>query len=138
MSLKKAFWLIGLWGLSAQAVCVNGHPSVIKEFRHSKIVAIVTVISARSVPESSDGHFYEGTIYEAKIERQFRGASLPTVQIFNENSSGRFDMTIGARYLLFIYQEHRKLRVDGCGNSGEVSKDSSVLEQAEKLARTTH
>ena len=43
-------------------------------------------------------------------------------------------MTVRTRYLLFVYEEHGRLRVDNCGNSAEYSQAATTLSQVEKLA----
>jgi hypothetical protein len=55
-------------------------------------------------------------------------------EIFSENSSGRFPMTVGAKYLLLIYAAQGRMHVDYCGNSGLVSERGPELQQVERLA----
>jgi hypothetical protein len=135
MNRKRMFWAVGLWGLTAQAVCVNGHPSVTSEYLHSQTVVVASVVAEKSIPEAPDGYFLEGTEYTVRVEKKFRGPALATLELFNENTSGRFDMTVGTKYLLFVYQDHGRLRIDNCGNSGELSKSASAFRQVEKLGR---
>jgi hypothetical protein len=138
MRLKNTVWLLGLLSLNAHAVCVNGHPAIATEYTRSKAVIIGIVVAQKHVPQTSDGYFLEGTMYEVKVERNLRNASSsPAIQLFNENSSGRFDMITSTRYLLFVYEEHGRLRVDSCGNSAELSKSATTLSQVEKLATNT-
>jgi hypothetical protein len=106
MSWKKTFWLIGLWGMAAQAVCVNGHPSVVSEFRPSKAVVLATVTEEKQLPQTRDLYFLDGKMYQVNVEKRFKGDISPTFDIFSENTSGRFDMKTGESYLLFIYEVH--------------------------------
>jgi len=122
--------------MSTQAVCVNGHPSVTSEYRHSKIVVIASVVEEKPVAAMPDGYFLEGKMYELNVEKAFRGKPGPTLKLFDENTSGRFEMSVGTKYLLFVYEEHGRLRVDNCGNSAEFSKSSAIIKQVEKLAHT--
>jgi hypothetical protein len=98
------------------------------------MVIIGTVVAEKPAAETPDGYFLEGTMYEVKVERGFRGAPGPTLELFDENTSGRFDMTAGTKYLLFIYEEHGRLRVDNCGNSAEFSKSTANVKKVENLA----
>ena len=122
-------------GISVQAVCLNGHPSVAKEYQTAKAVAVARVVSQREVPETSDGFYYEGTMYTVQIDRIFRGNFGPEAEIFSENSSGRFPMVVGSVYLLFMDEPHNRLVVDYCGNSGILSKRVKELREVERLAR---
>ncbi len=131
---KRTFWLIGLWGLTAQAVCVNGHPSIASEFQQSKAVVVATVIGSKHVPETQEGDFLDGTMYEVKVERRFKGIDSPTLDIFSENSSGRFEMTTGETYLLFLYEDHGRLSVDNCGHSDLASKSTRAIQQVTRMA----
>jgi hypothetical protein len=126
-----AFLLPLTW---AYGVCVNGHLSVDDEYRSSKAVVLAVVVGQRDVPEASDGFFYEGTNYKLKIDRVFRGTSGISVEVFSENSSGRFPMVDGSKYLLFIHEEHSRLLVDNCGNSGLASERRAELRAIERLS----
>lgn len=119
---------------SAHGVCLNGHPSIGDEYKRSKVVVLAIVVGQRDVPETSDGFYLEGTIYNLKIERAFHGNAGSNAEIFSENSSGRFPMVVGSKYLLFIYQEHDRLLVDNCGNSGVASERGTEIQAVERLA----
>jgi hypothetical protein len=98
---------------------------------------IATVTGEEAVPEAKDGYFLEGTNYRIKVEENFRGAFPTGQELFSENSSGRFPMAIGHRYLLFAYVEHGRFQVDNCGNSGPLSKRLRELRVVRKLAATS-
>jgi hypothetical protein len=133
----KTFWLVGLSSLTAQAACVNGRPSVTAEFRDSKAVVLATVIGKKQAPPTRDGYFLDGTVYQVKVEKRFKGADSPTLEIFSENSSGRFNMTIGDKYLLFVYQADGRFSADNCGHSGLASTSASMIQQVTRLTRPT-
>jgi len=120
----------------ALAVCVLGDYSVRGEFERSVAVLIGTVVAERATPESKD--LYEGVTYTVKIEESFRGRLPPTVELFSENSSGRFPMTKGEKYVLFLYQVVDRLAADNCGNSGLVSDKQDVLTAVRQLAKMAH
>jgi hypothetical protein len=48
------------------------------------------------------------------------------LEIFSENTSGRFPMQLRRRYVLFVYREAGRLMVDNCGNSGFI-EDKAVV-----------
>jgi hypothetical protein len=120
-------------GLSAYGACVNGHPSVPKEYAASRAVVVANVVGMRSVPALKDGVFLEGTMYRVAVERTYHGRIDKAPEIFSENSSGRFPMRLGATYLLFIFAEHGRLLVDYCGNSGLLSDRAKELKEIEQL-----
>jgi hypothetical protein len=43
-------------------------------------------------------------------------------------------MSAKERYLVFVYREHGRLRVDNCGNSDLLSASSRTLAKVRKLA----
>jgi hypothetical protein len=100
------------------------------------MVVVASVVQEKSVAAMPDGYFLEGKIYELTVEKAFRGNVGPTHELFDENASGRFDMSVGTKYLLFVYEEHGRLRVDNCGHSAELSKSGATIKQVEKLAHT--
>jgi hypothetical protein len=98
------------------------------------MVVVASVVEEKPVAAMPDGYFLEGKMYELNVEKTFRGKPGPMLELFDENTSGRFDMSVGTKYLLFVYEEHGRLRVDNCGNSKEFSKSGATIKQVEKLA----
>jgi hypothetical protein len=134
---RSSFFALGailLTGMPAVAVCLNGHPSVGEESRSSKAVVLARVVGQREVPQASDGFYFDGTIYRIKIERAFQGSIGTDAEVFSENSSGRFPMVVGSKYLLFINELHDRLLVDYCGHSGLLSRRGKELQEVERLA----
>jgi hypothetical protein len=126
-------WIVFTVTAVAYGACLNGHPSVAKEYKDSTAVVLATVLTERLVP-SSDNDFYYGTIYQIRVDRRFRGALGEKAEIFSENSSGRFPMKVGSRYLLFIYTANSRMQVDYCGNSGLLVNRTKELRELERLA----
>jgi len=91
-----------LAGTTIHAVCLNGHPSVAEEYKAANAVVAATVVAERLIP-SAEADFYDGTLYRIRVDKIFRGSVGDSAEIFSENSSGRFPMTVGAKYLLFIH-----------------------------------
>jgi hypothetical protein len=98
------------------------------------MVVVASVVEEQPVGAMPDGYFLEGKLYELTVEKAFRGNPGPTIELFDENTSGRFDMSVGTKYLLFVYEEHGRFRVDNCGHSAEFSKSGATVKQVEKLA----
>jgi hypothetical protein len=122
-----------LWSFNAFAVCVDGNPSIKQEFNKSIIVCIGRVVAERFTPESKD--YLEGVTYTMIVKEVFRGSPSKTIQIFSENSSGRFPMVTSSSYLVFIHKGVNRLIVDNCGNSGDVSRK---LEEISVLRKMKH
>jgi hypothetical protein len=119
----------------ATAVCVEGHIPLEKEYARSKYVATVRVISSTSEPDAADGYYLNGVNYRLQRLETLKGLPPETFTVFNENTSGRFDMDRGASYLVFVYREHGRLRIDNCGNSGRLESSSEVLATVRRLSK---
>ena len=120
---------------AAFGVCLLDDYSVKAEFVRSVAVVKAQIISERTVPDPDAPEFIGGTIYKVKIQESFRGALQGTVEVFSENSSGRFPMQIKRSYLLFLYQDEGRLSADPCGNSGLASVKKDVLATVRALRK---
>jgi hypothetical protein len=101
------------------------------EFLNSDAVFVGTVISFQtaSPPGASPGWQYDLT-----VQRLFRGPHTRTIQVFTENSSGRFPLDVGKRYLIFAYYtDEWVLEIDNCGNSSLLSTAGPALRELRKL-----
>ena len=121
----------------AAAVCANGHIPVEKEYSDSIYVATVRVISFKKVPDSRDGYYLGGMNYRLQRLETLKGQPPGSFTVFNENSSGRFDMNTGASYLVFVYRQHGRLRIDNCGNSAPLDSSGEALAVVQKLSKQT-
>jgi hypothetical protein len=115
------------------SVCLEGRLSVDREYHKSSGVLIGRVIASRAVPESKE--YLEGTVYSVRVEEALHGELPDTVEVFSENTSGRFPMDVGTRYLLFVYTNLGRTMVDNCGNSGPVASTTEVLKRVRRLTR---
>ena len=109
--------------------------SVKAEFPRSVAVVRVLNVSERNVPDPDAPEFIGGTIYEVRIQESFRGTLQGTVEVFSENSSGKFPMESGKSYLLFLYRQEERLSADPCGNSGLASTKKDVLATVRALRK---
>jgi hypothetical protein len=68
---------------------------------------------------------YMGAWYDVRVTRRFKGQPPTHVRLFSENSTARFWLKKGERYLLFISDEmfdgpiHKAMTIDTCGNSAK-------------------
>ena len=113
------------------AVCLKGNPSIAEEYADRQYVFIGKAILKKEVPVSED--YYEGYEYTVQVQEMFKGNSTNTVLIFSENSSGRFPMSVGETYILFVYHELGRYQVSNCGNSGLVSEKQKVIQTVRRL-----
>ena len=118
---------------TVSAVCVLEDYSVRGEFDRSIAIIVGTVVSERSVPATND--FLDGVDYTVRVAETLRGRALRSVDLFNENSSGRFPMLKGKAYVLFIYRTRDRLMVDNCGNSGLVADKKEVLSAVREFVK---
>ena len=98
-------------------------------------VFIGKVVKKRTVPGSADDYFLDGDTYRVVPTHIYKGNIKGPLDLFSENSSGRFPMIPGREYLLFVDAEQGRLIVNSCGNS-------DLLSHAEKavaaVARISH
>jgi len=116
---------------SAAAHCDN-FPTIEQEFKTSALVFVGRVSSAREVRVRSLA-VSGGTFYSVKVAQALKGSPSKTVELYSENSSGRFPMRIGEQYLVFadysVFEgiRGRKLAIINCGNSAPVAKAPKAL-----------
>ena len=115
------------------------HPTVEEELKSSAVVVVGKVISTKNLPEP--GGFIRGTFYWVKVAQVLKGNPSESVELYSENSSGRFRMQVGVRYLIFAYHgvfegiDGRRLAIDSCGNSAPFSKAGKALATLNSLAK---
>ena len=126
--------IVVCWASNTNAACVLSDYSVRSEFDRSFDIVVGTVVGERSIPKLNGRD--EGVIYTVKLQDSFRGCVLPTFELFSENSSGRFPMTKGMKYFLFIYDDGDILAVDSCGNSGLLTERQKELGAVRDLVRS--
>jgi len=84
---------------------------------------------------------YIGAYYDAKILTGYKGDPPRTISLFSENSTARFWLRPGVRYLAFVTEEQEEelqnrtvLTLDTCGNSQRWREGSKVLRVVQRLA----
>lgn len=119
----------------ARAACPgDGSWSVERELRRAQVVFIGTPTAEWPSPGAdAPGGWKAGTSYRVRVDEILRGARRKHVDLFSENGSGRFDMTIGTQYVVFASSCQGRLYAYARGNSGPVAESSKVLAQVRKL-----
>jgi hypothetical protein len=118
----------------AAAVCLKGNPSITEEYADSQSVFIGKVKLKKSVPES--GGYYDGEECTVEVREIFKGKPTNPIIIFSENTSGRFPMSIGETYVLFVHYELGRYQINNCGNSGLLSEKQDSVETMRQLKKS--
>jgi hypothetical protein len=117
---------LAIFAQSMPAVCLEPHPKPNAEFFKSNFVFVGTVLSARA--ELDVDGFLAATDYSVRVEKIYRGPHRTRLTTYSENSSGRFPLDVGQRYLLFAYRdEEGHLTISNCGNSGLASDAEATI-----------
>lgn len=118
---------------TASAGCLKDNPSVKQEYADSLIVFVGKVIAKKDVAESRD--YYEGDEYTVQVQDIFKGLPTNPIIIYSENSSGRFPMSVGEEYVLFVYYNLGRYQIDNCGNSGLLCENQATAKSAWQLRK---
>lgn len=133
--MKAQIFIIAIASLLASdlasAVCLDGNPSIVQEYSASQSVFIGKVMGKKHVSESHD--YYDGDEYKVQVQDIFKGKATNPIIIFSENSSGRFPLTEGSIYLIFVYNELGRYQINNCGNSGLLSAKKDAVLEVQKL-----
>lgn len=121
-------------GQTAHSACVFGDYSVHAEYSRSDAVLEVVVVSERVVPDTEESDVLGGHYYTVRTEARYKGELPDVIDLFSENSSGRFPMVVGERYLVFVHSNVGNLTADNCGNSGRLSARQSIRSEVRRLA----
>jgi hypothetical protein len=115
------------------------HLGLENEFTNSKFVFVGQVVSSKQVIDREG--FIQGTFYVVRMEESLKGNPPKAVEIYDENSSGRFQMKKRERYLLFAYEDTfegagLRLAINNCGNSGTLRQIKKRLALLRELKKT--
>src|SRR5271170_5947360 len=136
MKIKQPYNAINItWGLLvlmlhlelASGACLLNDYSVPSEYQRSTAVVIAQPVSERTIMDREEPDLIAGTIYTISVKEFFRGSLSGKVDIYSENSSGRFPLITGKTYLLFLYSQQGYLSADYCGNSGLIGEKTNVI-----------
>lgn len=130
----KSTAILFLCSVVASAACLNGYPNVRKEYASSNFVLTAKVVKESRTPASADGYFLEGSTFRVMPTGTYKGTITGSLDLFSENSSGRFPMKPGREYLLFVYEDHGRLSVDNCGNSDLIERAKKAAAEVARLS----
>lgn len=83
---------------------------------------------------------YLGAYYDLAVSRVFKGRPEGQLRLFSENTSSRFPLEPGGRYLLFVSADTfemigAKPTIDNCGNSAPLESAQGVIRDVERLSQ---
>ena len=117
----------------AFALCADGrHPDALAELKASDLVVTAIVVSSRDESSADDPQGIEDTIYAVRVLDVFKGNPCRSLKIRSENTSARFPMQVGEKYLLFITSDGKTHFVDSCGRSGLLKDRAPELDVLQK------
>lgn len=112
----------------ASAFCLDGRrPSLAIETKSSNFIIIGRVKKATDYTSPDDPDGIAGTKYVVSVMDVLRGNPPKTLIVNSENTSSRFPLIVGQRYLLFIKGLPTDGLVDSCGNSGAANEKKAVI-----------
>lgn len=115
---------------AARALCMDGRaPTVAQEAATASGVVVAEVGQAELLHEDpADPDGITATLYVLKVLRTVRGHMPSGLALYSENTSSRFPMEVGGRYLLFLSRDRNyRYFVDPCGNSGLLAQRQEAL-----------
>jgi len=143
MRVLVAVGLIVFSAESAFGYCLEpAPPSTCAEYFRSEQVIEGTVVRHKhfSQAELGPNAASDGDVYTVRVDVTYRGKVHGSLDIFDENSSGRlpFPIAEGKKYLFFLTPSWAWIKsgwygADGCGHSGAVRSQSQTLSEVEKL-----
>ncbi len=130
---------------SAYPFCLEpAPPSICAEYFRSSLVVEGTALSRRhlSVERMGVGAGSDGELYTFSVDMVYRGKAGKTIQLVDENDSGRiaFSIQTGGKYLLFLFkapENDRWYAADGCGNSGSSNGQLKTVAEVRSFGHST-
>jgi hypothetical protein len=99
------------------------------EIRDSAAVVTGEVISHHDLQEDrSDPAGTTATVYRFLVDQTVKGLVERRIEIRSNNDSGRFLMSTGKMYALFLNRREGAFIVNSCGNSGLLEENPGILE----------
>jgi len=120
--------------LPAFSLCGAPQPRLVcAEYFASQLVVEATLVQTRTLHDKDDPEGISAWVYTLHVNRVLRGKIGETIQVNEGNDSGRasFDWVTGRQYLLFLFYVagDNAWGLEGCGNSGPVSKAGMALSE---------
>lgn len=122
--------LLGLAAPTALALCMDGRaPTVAHESAQAVAVVETRVTRSQDLHEdATDPDGITATRHTVRVLRTLRGHAAPALTLHSENTSARFPMETGERYLLFLSRDRAgRYFIDACGNSARLSESQATV-----------
>ena len=125
--------------VSAAAYC-DSFLTVEQELKTSPLVFVGKVTRTRRVVVRSES-ITGGTLYSVDVAEALKGRPPHKLELYSENSSGRFPMEVGVEYIIFadygVFEgiRGRQLAVINCGNSAPLPKGNKTVETVRRLTK---
>jgi hypothetical protein len=122
MSMSNTYFAIRVGAVAllitdaASAFCSTPTPKVCSAYFQADVVLRGEVLSEHRGEER--------ITYKVKVDKTFKGKSLPLRYVYTGNDSGRLPLNVGSRYVLFADQKHDGLTI-GC-NEQDLSEPVKV------------
>jgi len=121
-------------------VCSVPQPRLVcAEYFASEVVAEATLVKIGTIRDKEDPEGVLAYVYSLRADRVIRGHIATVFRVYEGNDSGRatFGWKIGRKYLLFLFYSgaDKSWELDGCGNSGPLSRAKAVLEDIDAIQR---
>ncbi len=134
--------IAGLFVPSANAFCWVPQPQLVcAEYFASQLVVEATLTKISPIYDKRGDEAASSFIYTLRVNRALRGEYQGSLRVLELNDSGRatFDWTSHRDYLLFLnYSANDKAwSLDGCGNSGPMSKAKAALAAIDAIEAAT-
>ncbi|HXW83958.1 MAG TPA: carboxypeptidase-like regulatory domain-containing protein [Candidatus Binataceae bacterium] len=134
----SAIALIATTSPRLNAFCFQPQPiRVCAEFFKADEVFTGTVIAnnyqPNGIPEPTEPQ--PGWHYRLKVQDAYRGTLGPVVDIYTEDTSGRFPLDSGQSYLLFAYKTGSIAQIFGCANSTKLADAGPKVAEINRIVK---
>jgi hypothetical protein len=120
------------------AFCEVPNPRLVcAEYFASTLVVEAALVQTTGLHDKDDPDGISAYVYTLRVSQTLRGNAVKTLTVYEGNDSGRatFDWIKGTNYLLFLNHttDKRSWELDGCGNSGPLSKAAAALSEIDAI-----
>jgi len=128
--------------IPSMAFCNRPQPRLVcAEYFASQLVVEATLIQTDKLHDKNDPEGVSASVYILRVNQTLRGKIAGTIRVYEGNDSGRapFDWLTGREYLLLLFYaaSEKSWELDGCGNSGPVSKAKMALSEITSIKSGT-
>jgi hypothetical protein len=139
-----ALGLAAVVTLNAQAVCLDPrdlsiyyYPTLEQEINTSDAIVVGTVVHEQGLnQDKTDPEGWTSFIYTVRVTQVLRGHTLIDVALKASNDTSGYRMSTGQTHLLFLSRRGTFFTVDPCGNSKDLRKSETGIEQVKSLLQS--